>query len=53
MLKPISRSQSQLLPRRSFKPNRILRLRPTVGRNLLFRPARGSSTLKSYEYQSP
>ena len=38
MLKPVIRYQSQLLLRRSYKPNRILRIRPTGRLNLVFRP---------------
>jgi hypothetical protein len=37
-MKPILRYQSQLLFRRSYKPKRILRIRPTGKVNLVFRP---------------
>ncbi len=34
------RYQSQLLPRRSYKPNRVIRIRPARRLNLVFRPVR-------------
>lgn len=34
------RSQSQLLPRRSYKPQRTLRVRPVSRGSLVFRPSR-------------
>ena len=34
------RFQSQLLIRRSYKPNRLLRVRPTGRLNIVFRPVR-------------
>ena len=39
-MKPILRYQSRLLPRRSYRPNRLLRVRPGVKLNIVFRPAR-------------
>jgi hypothetical protein len=39
-MKPIMRYQSQLLFRKSYKPNRVIRIRPTGKRNLLLRPSR-------------
>jgi hypothetical protein len=38
-MKPIVRYQSQLLPRRSYKPNRLLRFRPVRKLNVVFVPA--------------
>ena len=38
-MKPIMRYQSQLLFRRSYKPKRVIRIRPTAKLNLVFRPA--------------
>ncbi len=38
-MKPVLRFQSQLLFRRSYKPNRLLRVRPTHKLKLVFRPA--------------
>ena len=37
-MKSIMRYQSQLLFRRSYKPNRAMRIRPTRRLNLVFRP---------------
>ena len=39
-MKPIVRYQSQLLCRRSYKPNRAIRIRPIGKRNIVFRPAK-------------
>jgi hypothetical protein len=39
-MKPIMRYQSQLLFRRSYKPSRVIRFRPTLRMNLTFRPVR-------------
>ena len=38
-MKPVLRYQSQLLLRKSYKPNRLLRARP-VKLNFVFRPVR-------------
>lgn len=53
MLKFTIRSQSQLLPRRSYKPSRNLRIRPASGLNLLFRPTRAGPPNKFYECKTP
>lgn len=37
-MKPAIRYQSQLLPRRSYKPKRVFRIKWTPGPNLVFRP---------------
>ncbi len=37
-MKPVIRYQSQLLFRKSYKPNRVLRIRPAQRLNLVFRP---------------
>ena len=39
-MKPIVRHQSQLLFRRSYKPVRTMRIRPTGKVNIVFRPVR-------------
>ena len=39
-MKPIMRYQSQLLFRKSYKPNRNVRIRPVPKLNLVFRPVR-------------
>ncbi len=38
-MKPVLRYQSQLLLRRSYKPFRAMRIRPTGKVNIVFRPA--------------
>jgi hypothetical protein len=38
-MKPVMRYQSQLLFRKSYKPNRVIRIRPTGKRSLVFRPS--------------
>ena len=42
-MKPVMRYQSQLLFRKSYKPNRVIRIRPNGKRNLLFRPGGAES----------
>ena len=37
-MKSVIRYQSQLLPRRSYKVNRVIRIRPVRRLNLVFRP---------------
>ena len=37
-MRPVMRYQSQLLFRKSYKPSRLIRIRPAGKRNLLFRP---------------
>jgi hypothetical protein len=37
-MKPVIRYQSQLLPRRSYKPKRIIRIRPLPRPTIVFRP---------------
>jgi hypothetical protein len=39
-MKPVIRYQSQLLYRRSYKPSRILRIKPTAKLRFSFRPVR-------------
>lgn len=39
-MKRIIRYQSQLLFRKSYKPNRIIRIRPATGSNRVFLPSR-------------
>jgi hypothetical protein len=42
------RYQSQLIFRKSYKPNRIIRIRPLAKLNLVFRPSRAGPR-KLYE----
>jgi hypothetical protein len=37
-MKPVLRYQSQLLYRKSYKPKRVIRIRPTGKLNFVFRP---------------
>ena len=39
-MKPVIRHQSQLLFRKSYKPNRLIRIRPGVKTRVTFRPVR-------------
>jgi len=39
-MKPVLRYQSQLLFRKSYKPNRVLRIKPQAKLQVVFRPAR-------------
>ena len=39
-MKPLIRYQSQLLFRKSYKPNRVIRIRPTSKPNITLRPMR-------------
>jgi hypothetical protein len=39
-MKPAIRYQSQLLARKSYKPNRVLRIHPVAKLNFVFRPVR-------------
>ena len=49
-MKPVTRYQSKLLFRRSYKPNRILRIKPTK-LTFVFRPVRFGvkPQIKTYE----
>lgn len=46
-MKPVLRYQSQLLFRKSYKPNRVIRIRPGLRLNLVFRPTRAGPKLKN------
>src|SRR5207237_5982140 len=39
-MRPVIRYQSQLLYRKSYKPDRIIRIRPTTKPSFIFRPMR-------------
>ena len=53
-MKPVIRYQSQLLFRKSYKPERILRFKPTK-LHVQFRPVRFGvkPQIKTYECESP
>lgn len=46
-MKPVIRSQSQLLFRKSFKPDRTIRIRLAAKAILVFRPTRAGPRLKT------
>lgn len=48
-MRHIIRSQSQLLFRKSYKPNRILRIRLSAKAGLTFRPSRAGPQKPKYE----
>jgi hypothetical protein len=52
-MKPVIRYQSQLLFRKSYKPNRVIRIRP-VKLNFSFRPVRFGlkPQIKTYECET-
>ena len=49
-MKPVLRYQSQLLFRKSYKPNRTIRIRPAK-LNFIFRPVRFGLNRKSKPYE--
>jgi len=51
-MKPVTRYQSQLLFRKSYKPNRVVRIRPTQRLNLVLRPLRTGQQIKKYECET-
>jgi len=54
-MKPVLRYQSQLLFRKSYKPNRILRIKPAAKLTFVFRPVRFGvkPQIKTYECEIP
>ncbi len=49
-VKPIIRYRSQLLFRKSYKPSRVIRIRPAQKAALVVRPARAGPQINTYEY---
>ena len=49
-MKPVIRYQSQLRPQRSYKPSRVIRIRPAQKVALVVRPARAGPQINTYEY---
>ena len=49
-MKPVIRYRSQLLFRKSYKPNRVIRIRPAPKAALVVRPARAGPQINTYEY---
>ena len=52
-MKPVLRFQSQLLFRKSYKPDRLIRLRLAAMTIKVFRPTRAGPQLKWYECKQP
>jgi hypothetical protein len=50
-MKPVIRYQSQLLFRKSYKPNRPLRIKPVVKLSFTFRPMRFGLKPKIINYE--
>ena len=48
-MKPVLRYQSQLLFRKSYKPTRVIRMRPAVKLSFVFRPPRAGPRVESHE----
>jgi len=51
-MKPVIRYQSRLLFRKSYKPKRVIRIRPGVQTSLVFRPQRATPESKTYECET-
>ena len=53
-MKPVIRYQSQLLYRKSYKPNRVIRIRPGVKLNFSFQPVHFGlkPTITTYECET-
>ena len=49
-MRPVIRYQSQLLYRKSYKPSRVIRIRPAQKATLVVRPARAGPQYQEYEY---
>ena len=49
-MKPVIRYRSQMLFRKSYKPNRVIRIRPAQKAALVVRPARAGPQINIYEY---
>ena len=52
-MKPVLRFQSQLLFRKSYKPDRLIRIRLAARTIKVFRPTRAGPQLKWYECKQP
>ena len=49
-MKPVIRYRSQMLFRKSYKPNCVFRIRPAQRAVLIVRPARAGPQINTYEY---
>jgi hypothetical protein len=50
MMKQVIRYRSKLLFRKSYKPNRVIRIRPAQKHALAVRPVRAGHQQQTYEY---
>jgi hypothetical protein len=51
-MKPVIRYRSQLLFRKSYKTNRVTRIRPVQRATIVVRPARAGPQVNTYEYET-
>ena len=51
-MRPVIRYQSQLLYRKSYKPSRVIRIRPVPKLNITFRPVRRFGLKPQLEFVS-
>ena len=51
-MKPVIRYRSQLLFRKSYKPNRVIRIRPAQKTALVVRPARAGPQINTHKTSS-
>ena len=51
-MKPVIRYKSQLLFRKSYKPGRVIRIRPGPKVALIVRPSRAGPQVNTYECES-
>ena len=49
-MKPVIRYRSQMLFRKSYKSNRVIRIRPAQRTTLIVRPVRAGPQINTYEY---
>jgi hypothetical protein len=49
-MKPVIRYRSRWLFRKSYKPNRVIRIRPAQKATLVVRPAPAGPQINMYEY---
>ena len=52
-MRSVIRYQSQLLYRRSYKPARVLRIRPALKPRLVFRPSRRCAGASFHKHNAP
>ncbi len=50
-MKPVTRYQSRLLFRKSYKPTRVIRIRPSRKMTIVFRPSSFAPEVKTSEVE--